>query len=134
MSEEKVEQKQKVTVEKTSEPLLALIRIRGPVKLPAAIEDTLKMLKLHKKNTLVLIKPTPSLMGMIEKVKYYITYGTIDSETLKELKEKKGEGNIYHMNNPVKGFGRKGVKAVFSVGGALGDRKEMINDLIRRML
>ena len=76
----------------------------------------------------------PVIMGMIEKVKYYITYGPIDSETLKELKTKKGEAKAYHMNNPIKGFGRKGVKAAFTVGGALGNRKEKINDLIRRML
>lgn len=115
-----------------SEKIVA-IRVRGPVKVPTEINDTLDMLKLKKKNACVIISPTPSIMGMINKVKNFITFGIIDEETLKLLTENK-KGPVFHLNSPKKGYGRKGIKVAFKVGGALGDRKEKINDLVRRML
>ncbi len=130
--EVKVEAK-KETPKKTGEKI-AVIRIRGPVKLPIKINNTLDMLKLKKKNVCVIINVTPSILGMVEKVKSFVTYGQIDDETLKLLIDKKGKKSFFNLNSPRKGFGRKGIKASFKVGGALGDRKEKINDLIRRML
>jgi large subunit ribosomal protein L30 len=38
------------------------------------------------------------------------------------------------MSPPRKGFERKGIKISYSIGGALGDRKEKINELIVRMI
>ncbi len=46
----------------------------------------------------------------------------------------KEDNPTYHLNPPRKGFGRKGIKKSFSIGGGLGDRKEKINDLILRMI
>ena len=40
----------------------------------------------------------------------------------------------FRLNPPRKGFGRKGIKVDFKIGGALGERKEKINDLIKRMM
>ena len=40
----------------------------------------------------------------------------------------------YTLSPPRGGFGRKGVKTAFGKSGALGNRKEKINDLIMRML
>jgi large subunit ribosomal protein L30 len=123
-----------------TETKIAIIRVRGPINVRKVVGDTLKMLKLHRKNYCVVIPDTPSYRGMIYKVKDYVTWGTIDEETLKLLTEKKGEKKgenlkpFFRLNPPVKGFGRKGIKKAFAVGGALGDRKEKINDLIRRML
>ena len=50
--------------------------------------------------------------------------------SLKELKVKK----VFRLNPPRKGFGRAGIKKSFRQSGALGDRKEKINDLIKRMM
>jgi large subunit ribosomal protein L30 len=75
---------------------------------------------------------------MINKVKDFVTWGEIDAETFEKLKKKssiKGESILaYRLNPPRKGYGRKGIKIPFSIGGALGDRKQKINDLILRML
>jgi large subunit ribosomal protein L30 len=49
---------------------------------------------------------------------------------LVDLKVKK----VFRLKPPRKGFGRKGIKKTFVQGGALGDRKEKINDLIKRMV
>ncbi len=139
---------------------IAIIRVRGPVKVKKEIEKTMQLLKLHRKNYCIVVDSTPSLLGMIKKVKDYTTFGEIDDETLNLLVEKRGEeykdreedrkGKIkykrfvtinnkkykpfFRLNPPKKGFGRKGIKVSFHIGGALGERKEKINDLIKRML
>lgn len=52
----------------------------------------------------------------------------------KELKDIPGLKQFFRLTPPTKGFEDKGTKKQFSMGGALGYRKENINDLIRRML
>jgi len=119
---------------------LAIIRIRGTDDVKKGIEATMVMLRLHKKMTCSVYPKTDAIMGMLEKVKDYVTYGEIDEETYKLLVEKRGikkEGetmNYFHMHPPRGGFERKGIKTPFSMKGALGYRKEKINILIRKML
>ena len=112
---------------------LAIIRIKGPVQVPARVEDTMKMLNLNKKHACVIIEESPSLKGMIKKVEHLITWGEINDDTIKLLeKRKKGKGFALHP--PKGGFERKGIKMPFKLGGAYGYRAEKINDLIKRML
>ena len=113
-------------------------------------------------------------LGMIAKVKDFITWGEIDKETFKLLLEKRGRlpnkqqltenyvkeklnftmvqfaENIFNFKNNLKdlpglklffklspprgGFERKGTKHPYSMGGALGYRKEKISDLIKKMI
>lgn len=73
-----------------SNNLLAVIRIRGTVNIRDEIEDTLKMLRLHRVNHATLINNTPSYLGMLQKAKDYITWGEIDVETLSLLLSKRG--------------------------------------------
>ncbi len=53
-----------------------------------------------------------------------------DSKKIKELGIKK----VFRLNPPSKGFERKGVKQPFAQGGALGDRKDKIDNLLKRMI
>jgi large subunit ribosomal protein L30 len=117
----------------------AAILIRGPHDIRKDIKDTLYFLKLRKKNALVIVPDTPVFKGMLMKVKDYITWGEIDDETLALLKEKRGktskdEGTVFFLHPPRGGFERKGIKKSFKEKGALGFRKEKINDLIKRMI
>ena len=123
---------------------IAIIRVRGLTKIKTEIADTLNMLRLYRKNFCVIVPSTPAYLGMINKAKDYITWGKIDDETEKLLFEKRGEKTkeegkevfkkFFRLSPPIKGFGRKGIKLPFSVGGGLGDRAEKINDIIRRMV
>jgi large subunit ribosomal protein L30 len=70
--------------------MIAVIRIRGRVGVRKEIEDTLKMLRLHRKHHCVLLNPTDSFKGMLQKVKDYVTWGEISDEVLKKLIEKRG--------------------------------------------
>lgn len=73
-----------------SKKLLAVIRLRGTVNIRSEINDTLKMLKLHRINHATLINNSPSYLGMLQKSKDYITWGEIDAETLGLLLSKRG--------------------------------------------
>jgi len=118
---------------------LAIIRIRGSVGIKKEIKDTLKMLKLFKKNWCVIVDKNDANIGMAKKVKDYATYGEIDKETLNKLmknsgKDKKGKLKPFKLSPPKGGFERKGIKFSFSIGGALGYRGKKINDLIKKMM
>jgi len=120
----------------TGESMLAVIRIKTSPMISVKVEDTLDFLRLHKKFYCVLWKSSPHLLGMIDKVQSYITWGEIDAETLKLLKEKREEKgrNFFRMHPPRGGFERKGIKAPFKLGGAYGNRGKEINLLIKRMI
>ncbi len=148
----KVQQKEKYKAESKEsktpvtftdkDQLIAVIRLRGTARVPGIIADTLQMLNLHLKNYCSVYKDTPSIRGMLMKVKDYVTYGTIDYAMYKELVSKHGEQDVrkggmkkfFRLNPPRKGFGRRGIKVSFAQSGALGDRKDKMADLIKRML
>jgi len=117
---------------------IAVILVRSTVRAPQSIIDTLNMLKLYKKHNCSILDNTPSNAGMVNKVKDYVTFGTVDDATIKLLAEKgsKEEKGIsrYCLNPPKGGFERKGIKRNFGVGGALGNRREKIGLLIKKML
>lgn len=153
---------------------IAIVQIRGVVRTPQKIKDTLSMLKLVKRNSCAIVDANSSFNGMIEAVKDYVTWGEIDEPTLLELIIKRGRimGNkplteeylkekigmtvhtfakdllngkkkikdvpgmkpFFRLKPPTKGYERGGIKTPFSMGGALGYRKEHINNLIKRML
>lgn len=142
------------------EKQLAAIRVRGLTGMKIKIEDTLKMLRLYKKNYCCVLPDNPDYAGMLKKVKDYIAWGEIDDETFNALVSKRGEEfngresdskekikyndfividnkkikRYFRLNPPIKGFGRKGIKHSFQQGGALGYRGSAINDLVKRMI
>ena len=137
--------------------LILIIRISGMVKVNKFIEETLYRLKLRRKYSATIIKPTKDILGMIEKVRYYTAFGKIDRETLikllkaraqkidkknfkaeeiaeelilgKSLKEL-GFKPFFRLHPPRKGL--KSSKQQFP-RGVLGLNKE-INKLVERML
>ena len=139
---------------------LAAIRVRGINEIKTRIEDTLQMLRLYRKNYCSVLPNDPVYNGMLQKVKDYITWGEISDETFNMLVQKRGEEfngresdskdkikyndffsfngkkfkKYFRLNPPKKGFGRKGIKQPFKMGGALGYRGDKIKELIMRMV
>lgn len=139
---------------------LAAIRVRGLTGVKTKIQDTLQFLGLYKNNYCCVLPNNPVYIGMMKKAKDYITWGELDDETFNVLVEKRGEEfngretdskqkikynnffvhnnkkfkKYFRLNAPRKGFGRKGIKNSFQRGGALGYRREKINELIKRMI
>lgn len=69
---------------------IAVIRVRGKVHVRKEIEDTLKKLKLTRPNHCVVVDSRNSYVGMIKKVKDYVTYGEISQETMEKLIRERG--------------------------------------------
>ena len=153
---------------------IAVIRLRGITGIKRDIKDTMNMLRLYNKNHCIIIDNSQNMIGMLRKIKDYVTWGEVDEKTFRELLLKRGrtigKKNLtldylkektklsidefvneffnlkknfkdipglkpyFRLKPPVKGFERKGIKVPFSMGGALGYRKDKINDLILRML
>jgi large subunit ribosomal protein L30 len=70
--------------------MYAVVRLRGQVNVRYTIEDTMKMLRLHKVNHCVLVPENPNFKGMVQKVKDYVAYGKVDAKTLAEILENRG--------------------------------------------
>ncbi len=143
--------------------MYAVVRVRGTVGVNEQVERTLKLLNLEKPNHCTIIPSTDSYVGMLQKVKDYVTWGEVDEETLRLLVERKGmkpgnkrlEGRevekvleiikrdgiknsgikpVFRLAPPRKGYERGGIKKPYKMGGALGYRGKDINTLIKRML
>lgn len=120
---------------------IGAVLVRGMVGVRKDIKDTLKMLNLTRKNTLVISEDTPSILGMFQKCKDVITYGNISDETIEEIKKKRKNVQIrnkkilvFRLSPPKGGFERKGIKKHFKAGGALGLRRKGIDSLVKRMI
>ncbi len=115
--------------------MISVIRISGDVNLNKEVRETLNRLRLRRKYSCIIIEePTEVQLGMIKKVKDFVAFGEINPETYKELLEKRKTKikNFFRLHPPRKGIDSKkhfGVKK-----GVLGNNKEKINELIRRML
>ena len=70
--------------------MIAVIRVRGTANISPDHRKTLELIMLHKPNHAVLVAEETQLTKMVEKVKDYVTYGEIDSETATELLRKRG--------------------------------------------
>jgi large subunit ribosomal protein L30 len=141
--------------------MLAVVRIRGSVKTDQRIVDTLGMLRLNRVNHCVLVPDTKDVKGMLKKATSWITWGNIDDGTIEKLLLKRGRtmDNKKLDDKAAKDVAKKisknqsmkdaGIKPVFRLSppskghkstklhypkGALGNRKEKINDLIKRMM
>ncbi len=139
---------------KAENKLLAVIRVRGSVRVRQSILETLKRMNLNHVNNMVLVFANKSNMGMIKKCSDFVTFGEISKETLAKLFEKKGikaeqtaveelvkgskSARDLEIATPIKmkppKHGYEGIKEHFSTGGALGYRGDAINKLITRMM
>src|SRR3989344_4255557 len=111
-----------------------VVRIRTGIGLTPVEESTLKSLGILSKNSAKVFSSSDSLLRMLNKVRYLLTWGEVSEESLSVLTKLKPNTKVFHLNSPRKGYGRKGVKMPFSKKGAYGYRGDKINDLLMRML
>ena len=74
-----------------SETKIAVILIRGLVNVSYEKKKTLEYIRLKQKHACVVLDSTIENKGMIEKVKDYVTYGTIDEAGFKALLDKRAQ-------------------------------------------
>ena len=69
---------------------LAVVKIRGTVSAQREARETLNLLLLTKTNRGVLVRNSPSMLGMLKRVQSYATWGEISKQTLVDLLTKRG--------------------------------------------
>jgi len=69
---------------------IVVIRIKGVIKSPREVKDTLYLLRLRRTNVATIFRKDPSIMGMIKKVEPWVAWGEIRKDVFKELLLKRG--------------------------------------------
>lgn len=150
---------------------IAIVLVRGMIGMHPDVRKTLDLLRIKQKHVCVVIDDNAVSRGMVQRLKDYATYGTIDEASFKEILDARGEvvggqkakdakvdtaklakeffeGKIklnefeskfkvkpfFRLHPPIGGFERKGIKMPYAKGGVLGDRKEAMATLLRKML
>ena len=66
-----------------------VVRMKGQIGVPYWVKTTLQLLKLEKKFRATIIPAKENTLGMLNKVKHYVSWQEIDATTTKELLDKK---------------------------------------------
>lgn len=140
--------------------MLLIIRIAGQVNLSEKTKETLHRLRVRRKYSAVLLPETTENLKLLKKIRNYVAFGTISKESLASLIKRRGQpikkGIKIDAEKIISGLDKKsliefGLKPFFRlhppIGGidakkhfgtskkaVLGDNKEKVNDLLRRML
>ncbi|MBS3071788.1 hypothetical protein J4408_02255 [Candidatus Pacearchaeota archaeon] len=140
--------------------MIIAIRISGLVEMQTKVEETLFRTRLRRKYAAVLLKPTAENQKLLLKLRNFIAYGDINKETLALLIQKRGmpkvKGKKIDVDKVIESLEKKNfndleIKPFFRLhpprGGidsknhfgtsrkaVLGDNKNAINDILRRML
>ncbi len=72
-----------------------VVRIKGQVDVPHWARTTLELLKLDKKFRATILPAKENTLGMLNKVKHYVSWQEIDPTLTKELLDKKGRKSGY---------------------------------------
>ena len=112
--------------------MIAVIRIRGEVKVSDKIENTMKMLGLKRRNTVSLLSNNESTLGMIRRVEDFVTWGEVSDDIVTKLKQKNKDKESKIFNLPPAKKSLKNVRKRYPKGD-LGYRGKEINKFIERM-
>ncbi len=138
--------------------MIIVIRISGLVEMPTYAQETLFRMRLRKKYSAVLLKESQETTTLLQNIRNFVAYGKIEPKALEELIakrakpidnkitkidakrvaeiiekdgiEKAGIKPFFRLHPPRKGIDSK----THYPKGVLGDNKEDINELVRRML
>ena len=72
-----------------------VVRIKGQADIPHWAKTTLELLKLEKKFRATIIPAKENTLGMLNKVKHYVSWQEVDSTFTKELLDKKARTSGY---------------------------------------
>jgi len=72
-----------------------VVRIKGQVNVPYWAKTTLELFKLEKKFRATIIPAKDNTLGMLNKVKHYVSWKEVDTPMAKELLDKKGRKSGY---------------------------------------
>ena len=105
-----------------------VVRIRGQADVPHWAVTTLKFLKLDKKFRATIIPDKENTLGMLNKVKHYVSWQEIDISTTKELLDKKARKSGYKKITP-EDISEIGFKTIDELATSLTEGKSSLAKL-----
>ena len=105
-----------------------VVRIKGQADCPYWATTTMTLLKLDKKYRATIIQNTDSALGMLRKIQHYVAWQEIDTETVKELLDKKARKSGYKKitNDDITSIG---FKTIDELASSLVDGKTTMSKL-----
>lgn len=126
--------KNHATIVPNSNPFIGMIeKVKDAVTWGEVDLDTVKLLLLKRGK----LPSNKQLSDEYVKEKLKININDFVKEFMefkKNLEDIPGLKPFFKLSPPKKGLEKKGLKAPYSLGGALGYRKDNINDLLQRMI
>lgn len=103
-----------------------VVRMSGQINVPHWAKNTLELLKLDKKFRATIIPAKDNTLGMLDKVKHYVSYQEANLDITKELLNKKGrkEGYKKITNEDVE---KLGFKTLDDLAASLNEGKISLN-------
>ena len=105
-----------------------VVRIKGQVDVPYWATTTLKLLKLEKKFRATIIPAKDNTLGMLNKVKHYVSWQEIDPALTKELLDKKGRKAGYKKITN-EDLAEIGFKSIDELANSLAEGKTSLSKL-----
>jgi len=105
-----------------------VVRIRGQVDVPSWARTTLRLFKLDKKYRATIIPAKENTLGMLNKIKHYISWIEIDDSLAKELLEKKGRKSGYQKISE-SDLKQLGFNSIDELASALSEGKAAMSKL-----
>ena len=105
-----------------------VVRIKGQADCPYWATTTMTLLKLDKKYRATILPAKDNTLGMLNKVKHYVTWIELDANLAKELIDKKARKDGYQKITPadLKELGFANTEAL---GSALAEGKATLSKL-----
>ena len=105
-----------------------VVRIKGQADCPYWATTTMTLLKLDKKYRATIIPHTDSTLGMLRKIQHYVAWQEIDTDTVKELLDKKARKSGYKKitNDDITSIG---FKTIDELASSLADGKTTMSKL-----
>ena len=105
-----------------------VVRIRGQADIPHWAKTTLHLLKLEKKFRATIIPAKENTLGMLNKIKHYVSWQEIDTPTTKELLDKKGRKSGYQKIT-AEDLSKIGFKSIDELATSLSEGKASLSKL-----
>jgi len=109
----------------------AVVRVRGGQQAGNRVWTTLEQLRLNKIHQMVFIPKNDSTIGMLNKVKDYVTWGEVSTEMIAKVLLKKAEtpGGASKINDDFIKKNSEKYKSVISFAKALSENEARLTDI-----
>ncbi len=105
-----------------------VVRIKGQVDVPHWAKTTLTLFKLEKKYRATIIPAKENTLGMLNKIKHYVSWIEVDAELAKELLDKKARKSGYQKITP-EDLKELGFNSIDELASALAEGKTSLSKL-----